>query len=155
MTCPVIMTQTCVSPGTLLHQGKTKHNSEKHTVLDHIMKLKWTGGIKTQLSMSHIHANIKPDFLMMGQTHVTYVLLIIPTGWVNNQKWLVGFSSVVTNNVITYSVRLTSSRKLDVLHDKRKQLVVSGDESISLVNQDFSFVWAGLQFWLRESPGVN
>lgn len=74
----------------------------------------------------------------MAQTCVTYVLLIIPASWVNNQKGLVGFRCVVINNVITYSVRPTSFRKLDVAHDKRKQLIISGNESFSV--RFFSFV---------------
>lgn len=49
-----------------------------------------------------------------------FVLLIIPTGWVNKQKNGLWVSGVVAYNLITYSVKLTSYRKLDVAHDKRK-----------------------------------
>lgn len=83
----------------------------------------------------------------MAQTSVTYVSLIIHTGWVNKQKWQVGFTCVVTNYVITYSVKHTSYRKLDVVHDKRKQLIISGGESFSRVH-----FFCGYNF---DSPAVD
>lgn len=80
---------------------------------------------------------------------MTYVLLINSTGWVNKQTWQVGSRCVVTNYVFTHSVKRTSSRKLDVAPDKRKQLIISGGGSVSFV------LFCELDYYNFGSPGVD
>lgn len=108
----------------------------KHGLSTHEIKMNFqTLGGKTQLTMSHINANIKLDFFMCDICFTNN-----PHRLSQQPKWLVGFRCVVINYVITYPVKCTSSRKLDVVHDNTKQLIISCDESFSLANRFIFFV---------------